>query len=123
MNAELIELRKPVWLALSEFYTSPRPQLADCYRIAVVLGNVGITYAAAKEINATEVAPAFMGSVLYAFYPPFMWGVEPDDLYAEILRRHNLKQPPKLLFSGRLWRWLVEWVAGRDLENLRSFLA
>ena len=122
MTAELIELRKLVWLALPKFYTSPRPQVADCYRTTAVLGNVGITYAAAKEINATEVAPAFMGSVLYAFYPPFVWGVEPDELYAEILRRHNLKQPPRLLFSGHLWRWL-EWVAGRDLENLRPFLA
>ena len=99
MTAELIELRKLVWLALSKFYTSPRPQVADCYRITAVLGNVGITYAAAKEINATEVAPAFMGSILYAFYPPFVWGVEPDELYAEILRRNNLKQPPRLLFS------------------------
>ena len=99
MTAELIELRKPVWLALSDFYTSPRPQPADCYRIAVLPGNAGITYAAAKEINATGVAPIFMGSILYAFYPPFVWGVEPDDLYAEILHRHNLKQPPKLLFA------------------------
>ena len=108
MNAELIELRKPVWLALSEFYTSPRPQLADCFQIAVLLGNVRITCAAAKEINTTEVASTFIESVRYAFYPPFIWGVAPDDFYAEILRRHNLKQSPRLLFSVRLWHWLVE---------------
>ena len=110
-------------MALSESYTSTRPQPVDCYQIAVLLGNVRIIYAAAKEINTTEVAPTFIESVRYAFYPPFIWEVAPDDLYAEILRRHNLKQSPRLLFSVRLWHWLVEWVAGRDLENLRPLLA
>ena len=123
MTPRFIERRRPAWLALSEFYTEPQPKGADFLRIADILRNQGISFAEAEEINRMEVAPAFIGSIIYAFYPPFMWGVEDDDLFAAILAKYDPKRPPTLLFSTRLWGLLVQWEAGRHLRNLRWQMA
>ena len=123
MTPGFIERRKPVWLALSEFYTEPQPKGVDFIRIADLLRNQGITFAEAEEINRVEVAPAFIGSVMYAFYPPFMWGVEDDDLFAAILAKYDPKCPPRAVFSMRLWGLLVKWEAGRHLKSLKLHLA
>ena len=60
MNSPEVECRKPVWLALADFYLDTELDFADFAHIRTVLNQSGYTISEIKQINYNEVAPVLM---------------------------------------------------------------
>ena len=118
MSPELLEQRKPVWVALSDLYLDVELQESDFAHIAAILRNAGLNWAEAQSINVNEVAPVVIHNL---FAVAGVWtGFDEEQLYAMILRR---RRPPRLLGSRRLWRYFVERMLADCLPRLRHCLA
>ncbi|MFY0654680.1 MAG: hypothetical protein JXQ96_21785, partial [Cyclobacteriaceae bacterium] len=57
MNSDEIEKRKPVWLAISEFYLDTELETDDALRIRETFRNSGYSLSELKNIDFYEVKP------------------------------------------------------------------
>ncbi|MEM1001012.1 MAG: hypothetical protein AAGH46_00010 [Bacteroidota bacterium] len=57
MNSDEIERRKPVWLAISEFYLDTELETNDALRIRETFRNSGYSLSELKNIDFYEVKP------------------------------------------------------------------
>ncbi|MGI4736757.1 MAG: DUF7079 family protein [Janthinobacterium lividum] len=64
MNARELARRKPVWLALSEFYLDTELQPADLQRIRAVFDQSGYSEQEIRQIDYDEVGPTLYANLL-----------------------------------------------------------
>ena len=64
MDATELARRKPVWLALSEFYLDTELQPADFRRIRTVFDQSGYSEREIRQIDYEEVGPILVGNLL-----------------------------------------------------------
>ena len=64
MDATELARRKPVWLALSEFYLDTELQPADFRRIRTVFDQSGYSEREIRQIDYEEVGPVLVGNLL-----------------------------------------------------------
>jgi len=64
LNAAELARRKPVWLALSEFYLDTELQPADFRRIRAVFDQSGYSEQEIRQIDYEEVGPVLYGNLL-----------------------------------------------------------
>lgn len=64
MSAAELARRKPVWLALSEFYLDTELQPADFRRIRAVFNQSGYAEREIRQIDYEEVGPVLYGNLL-----------------------------------------------------------
>jgi hypothetical protein len=64
MNAAELARRKPVWLALSEFYLDTELQPADFRRIRAIFDQSGYSAQEIRQIDYEEVGPVLYGNLL-----------------------------------------------------------
>lgn len=89
-SPEELQRRKPVWIALSEFYQDTELQEHDFQRIATVFGESGYSMVELKRINYEEVAPVLSANLVSA---AGVWsGFDEAWLEEEIIKRLKKKK-------------------------------
>ncbi|MEM9075404.1 MAG: hypothetical protein AAGC43_00115 [Bacteroidota bacterium] len=102
MNKNLeIELRKPIWLALSEFYLDTELESADYDRIAQVLKASGLSIGQLKEIDRFEVFSVLKANLLSV---AGVWtGFDEAWLYAICTKSYLKKDKPLLRLKNKIY--------------------
>ena len=112
---EELELKLPVWHALSELFLDTELQPGDYARIAERLRRSGYTREEIRRILETEVAPAFGSNLLSVAGEWAPWSE------AEV--REVMKRQAKVSGLSRwLSRRLVRRYVREEWENLRPLL-
>ena len=103
-----IDRRKPVWIALSEFYLDTELQPADIEAIRLVFAQSGYTIDEIRRINYEEVAPILLDNLLS---PAGVWaGFDADWLTKTIMARLSaLKGRRHHSWFKNVWQWRVDY--------------
>ena len=110
MEDEEIARRKPVWIALSEFYLDTELDENDIQRIAKILKYSGYSIEELKLINYVEVAPLVSSNLLNVTGE---WaGFDEDWLVSEII---NLKSKRK---SKSIFNRIIIFILIPGPENI-----
>ena len=114
MNAAELVRRKPVWLALSEFYLDTELQPADFRRIRAVFDRSGYSAREIRQIDYEEVGPVLYGNLLSVAGE---WaGFDEAALLAAVSKRATKSIKIRSRFPIR---WL--WQKGLDYFNEAYF--
>jgi len=114
MNAAELACRKPVWLALSEFYLDTALQPADFRRIRAVFDQSGYSAQEIRGIDYAEVGPVLYSNLLSVAGE---WaGFDEAALLAAVRKRAAKSIKIRDLFPIR---WL--WQRGIDYFNEACF--
>jgi hypothetical protein len=102
--------KKPVWLALSEFWLDTELQTEDLRRIAQVLKESGYTPNEIEQIYKFEVAPVVWMNV-FPFYPTVgEWAAfDPEWLEAKILS-NIARQKQSSFYRWRIRSAFFRWM-------------
>ncbi|MBZ4191852.1 DUF7079 family protein [Niabella beijingensis] len=104
-----IEERRPVWIALSEFYLDTEPDAADFHRLAVVLLKSPYSFAEIGIINKYEVFPVLQTNLLN---PAGEWaGIDPDRLEVQILEsleKRNRVRKMAIESAFKAFKWMCD---------------
>ena len=104
MLTKEIERRKPVWLAISEFYLDTELSNTDLIRISEIFKKSGYSEIEIKEIDFYEVYP-IVGSNLLSIAG--VWeGFDEEWLFNEILSKRVNKKRTKGIFYFFRKKWL-----------------
>lgn len=115
-----IEKRKPVWVALSEFYLDTELQNSDFRDIAFTILKSPYTFHEVKSINKYEVFPVLQSNLLSA---AGLWiGFEENWLIDKITSRLNTKtllQQIGLELRYAMWKWMCRdyWKKLKKMVN------
>ena len=114
MDARELARRKPVWLALSEFYLDTELQPADLSRIRLVFDQSGYSEQEIRQIDYEEVGPLLFSNLLSVAGE---WaGFEEAALVEALAKRANKRVKTRSL---PLVSWL--WRRGIDYFNQAYF--
>lgn len=114
MSPTELARRKPVWLALSEFYLDTELQPADFCRIRAVFDQSGYSQGEIRQIDYDEIGPLLYPNLLSVAGE---WaGFDEATLVAAIARRAAKRHK---ISSLRPVRWL--WRKGLDFFNEAYF--
>lgn len=92
MNSSEIERRKPVWLAISEFYLDTELEAGDVVRIKKTFKNSGYSLYELKDIDFYEVKP-ILGMNLWG--AAGAWKGFDEDWLCNQIRSHSLNNKRK----------------------------
>jgi hypothetical protein len=114
MNARALTRRKPVWLALSEFYLDTELQPADFERIRAVFDQSGYSEQEIRQIDYDEVGPLLYPNLLSVAgeWIAFEETTLLDSLARRAIKRGRLRRLPP-------FRWL--WRKSIDFFNQTYF--
>ena len=97
-----IERRKPVWLALSDFYLDTELQPADFAHIRQVFTQSGYSRQVIEQINYEEVAPLLLDNLLTI---AGVWGGFDQDWLFEIIEARLDRQGKRYRPGWMRWLW------------------
>ena len=104
-----IERRKPVWMALSEFYLDTELGPEELTLIRVALVESGYSEREILEINYNEVAPILVAN---SWSPAGVWAGFDEKWLVETITKQLNKNPSKLQIPG------VKWLANKHVDFL-----
>lgn len=116
ISQEEISNRKPVWVALSEFYLDTELNNADFQRIAEILKESRYSFKELKRINYEEVAPVVSPNTLSVAGE---WtGFNEEWLTAEIIKRLNQKKR-KSIFN-KIYKKYIDSITNSYWEQIEK---
>lgn len=100
-----IENRKPIWIALSEFYLDTELQQSDYNRIAKALDTSGLNITELKTIDLYEVFPVLKGNLISV---AGAWnGFDEKWLYENCSESYRKKNKAIIRFKNRVYHWFL----------------
>ncbi len=99
--------RKPVWMALSEFYLDTELTADELTRIHVVFVESGYSQKEILEINYNEVAPVLIANT---WSTAGVWAGFDEEWVIESITKRVNKKPNKLQIPG------IRWLANRHVD-------
>ncbi|MCR6639654.1 MAG: hypothetical protein NVV82_11905 [Sporocytophaga sp.] len=113
-----IEIRKPVWLALSEFYLDTELTNEDFDRIAVIFQNSGLTLNELKEIDLFEVFTLLQQNLLSI---TGAWtGFDEDWLLVECEKRYRRRKNILHRLNCKFWNIFFYWMRRNYWEQIEK---
>jgi len=118
ISQEEISKRKPIWLALSEFYLDTELNDADFKRIAGILKDSGYSFEKLKQIDYEEVAPVVYPNTLSVAGE---WaGFNEEWLIEEIVKRLNQKKRNSIF--NKIYKKYIDSVTNSFWEQIEKYL-
>lgn len=118
MNARDLARRKPVWLALSEFYLDTELQPADFRRIRAVFDQSGYSEHEIRQIDYGEVGPVLYRNLLSVAGE---WaGFDEDAVLAAVSKRAAKRVKIRSRHPAK-WLWQKLIASFNDAHFQRAF--
>lgn len=118
ISQEEISKRKPIWLALSEFYLDTELNDADFERIAKILKDSGYSLKELKRINYEEVAPVVSQNTLSVAGE---WsGFNEEWLIEKIVKKIN--QGKRSIIFNKIYKKYIDSVTYSFWEQIEKYL-
>lgn len=115
---EEISKRKPIWLALSEFYLDTELNEADFKRIAEILKESGYSFRELKQINYEEVAPVVSPNTLTVAGE---WsGFDEEWLIEEIVKKIN--QEKRNSIFNKIYKKYIDSITNLYWKQIEKYL-
>jgi len=120
VDSEDLEKRRPVWLALSEFWLDTELLDDDLKRIASVLASSPYSIPELREIERFEVAPVLWGNLVQTAGEWAGW--DPDGLFVECAKRARLERTLLRRIRTALGRPFVRFHTQRHWQRLDTLI-
>jgi hypothetical protein len=113
-----IEIRKPVWFALSEFYLDTELTNEDFDRIATIFQNSGLALKDIKEIDLFEVFTILQPNLLSI---TGAWtGFDEDWLLVECEKRYRCRKNILHRLNCKFWNIFFYWMRRNYWEQIEK---
>ncbi|GAL87393.1 hypothetical protein MYP_4623 [Sporocytophaga myxococcoides] len=113
-----IEIRTPVWIALSEFYLDTELTNEDFDRIAAIFQNSGLTLKELKEIDLFEVFTFLQPNLLSI---AGAWsGFEEEWLLAHCEKRYRRRKNILHRLNCKFWNIFFYWMRRNCWEQIEK---
>ena len=113
-----INRRKPVWVAISEFYLDSELEEKDILRLAEILKESEYSIIELKRINYEEVAPVVSPNLMSS---AGVWsGIDEVWLVTEILKKINRKKN-KSIFNI-IYKKYIDWMTNNYWNKIEKIM-